>query len=76
MNWEAVGAVSEAIGVVTILISLVYLTVHIRHLSLQHDPDEPDLPGCVAASETRTEVVALSGADDLSCPLHDATYAW
>ena len=30
MNWEAVGAISEAIGVVAILISLVYLAVQIR----------------------------------------------
>jgi hypothetical protein len=30
MNWEAVGAISEAIGVITILISLVYLAVQIR----------------------------------------------
>lgn len=30
MNWEAVGAISEAIGVVAILISLAYLAVQIR----------------------------------------------
>jgi len=30
MNWEAVGAISEAIGVVAILISLIYLAVQIR----------------------------------------------
>lgn len=30
MNWEAVGAISEAVGVVAILISLVYLAVQIR----------------------------------------------
>ena len=31
MSWEAVGAISEAIGVVAILISLAYLAVQIRH---------------------------------------------
>lgn len=30
MNWEAVGAISEAVGVVAILISLAYLAVQIR----------------------------------------------
>jgi hypothetical protein len=30
MNWEAVGAISEAIGVVAILISLAYLATQIR----------------------------------------------
>jgi hypothetical protein len=30
MNWDAVGAISEAIGVVAILISLAYLAVQIR----------------------------------------------
>jgi len=30
MNWEAVGAISEAIGVVAILISVAYLAVQIR----------------------------------------------
>jgi hypothetical protein len=30
MNWEAVGAISEAIGVVAILISLAYLAMQIR----------------------------------------------
>jgi hypothetical protein len=30
MNWEALGAISEAIGVVAILISLAYLAVQIR----------------------------------------------
>ena len=30
MNWEAVGAISEAVGVIAILISLAYLAVQIR----------------------------------------------
>ena len=30
MNWEAIGAISEAIGVVAILISLAYLAIQIR----------------------------------------------
>lgn len=30
MNWEAVGAISEAVGVIAILISLIYLAVQIR----------------------------------------------
>jgi len=31
MNWEAIGAISDALGVVAILISLPYLAVQIRH---------------------------------------------
>lgn len=30
MNWEAVGAISEAVGVIAILISLAYLAIQIR----------------------------------------------
>ena len=30
MNWEAVGAISEAIGVIAIFISLIYVAVQIR----------------------------------------------
>jgi hypothetical protein len=30
MNWEAVGAVAEAFGVVTILVSLIYVAIQVR----------------------------------------------
>ena len=35
MNWEAVGAIAEAIGVIAILVSLVYLAVQIRQSTEQ-----------------------------------------
>ena len=35
MNWEAVGAISEAIGVIAIFVSLVYLAAQIRHSTQQ-----------------------------------------
>lgn len=31
MNWEAVGAVAEALGVVGVIVSLIYLALQIRH---------------------------------------------
>ena len=33
MNWEAVGAITEAIGAVAIVVSLVYVAVQIRQNS-------------------------------------------
>src|SRR5262245_36650020 len=33
MNWEAIGAVSEALGAVAVFITLVYLALQIRHNS-------------------------------------------
>lgn len=35
MNWEAVGAIAEAIGVIAIFVSLVYLAIQIRQSTLQ-----------------------------------------
>lgn len=35
MNWEAVGAIAEAIGVIAIFLSLIYVAVQIRQNSLQ-----------------------------------------
>jgi len=35
MNWEAVGAIAEALGVVAILVSLVYLAAQIRQGTVQ-----------------------------------------
>ena len=35
MNWEAVGAIAEAIGVIAILVSLVYVAAQIRQSTLQ-----------------------------------------
>ena len=33
MNWEAVGAVSEILGVVTVVVTLFYLAVQVKHSS-------------------------------------------
>jgi hypothetical protein len=35
MNWEAVGALAEAIGVIAIFVSLIYVAVQIRQNSQQ-----------------------------------------
>lgn len=35
MNWEAVGAISEAVGVIAIFISLIYVAIQIRQNTLQ-----------------------------------------
>lgn len=35
MNWEAVGAISEAVGVIAILVSLVYVAAQIRQNTQQ-----------------------------------------
>ena len=35
MNWEAVGAIAEAISVIAIIVSLVYVAVQIRQSTLQ-----------------------------------------
>ena len=34
MNWDAVSAISEAIGVVVVIISLIYLATQIKHAKL------------------------------------------
>ena len=35
MNWEAVGAIAEAVGVVAIFVSLIYVAVQIRQNTRQ-----------------------------------------
>ena len=30
MNWDAIGAVAEAIGAITVIVTLVYLTIQVR----------------------------------------------
>ena len=34
MNWDAVGAISEAVGVVAVLVTLIYLAVQVRHTNM------------------------------------------
>ena len=36
MNWEAVGAIAETIGVIAILVSLVYVAIQIRQNTRQN----------------------------------------
>ena len=38
MNWEALGAISEAVGSVAIIATLIYLAIQIRHLKRQNVP--------------------------------------
>lgn len=42
MNWDAVGAIAEAVGAVGVLITLVYLAVQIRHNSASVDASTED----------------------------------
>jgi hypothetical protein len=35
MNWEAIGAVAEAVGTLAVLISLIYVAIQIRQSTLQ-----------------------------------------
>lgn len=35
MNWEAIGAIAEAIGVIAILVSLIYVAAQIRQSTVQ-----------------------------------------
>ncbi len=35
MNWEAVGAITEAIGVIAIFVSLIYVAIQIRQSTRQ-----------------------------------------
>jgi hypothetical protein len=35
MNWEAIGAISEAVGVIAIFVSLIYVAVQIRQSTVQ-----------------------------------------
>ena len=42
MNWDAVGAIAEAVGAAGVLITLVYLAVQIRHNSASVDASTED----------------------------------
>ena len=35
MNWDAIGAIGEILGATAVLVSLIYLSIQIRHNSRQ-----------------------------------------
>lgn len=86
MNWEAVGAISEAIGVVAILISLAYLAVQIRQSTREFSRgiEAKQLAAFESNIESGNRIRELlilhpelySGADDLPRPLHNAAHPW
>ena len=39
MNWEAIGAVAEIGGTIAVFVTLVYLSIQVRHSNKQHELD-------------------------------------
>lgn len=40
MNWEAIGAVGEALGSIAVLVTLIYLAIQIRQNTAQQKREE------------------------------------
>lgn len=59
MNWDAISAISESLGVIFLLISIIYLAIQIRH-------NTQAIQGSTIHSITQTQQSELRWASDIS----------